>query len=224
MTGFLKSREFWILRWARNEECSRHQMLKAIVWQPARKWEPQTHSHRNWNLSTTWMILEVILSQHLQIRAKLDSILIFPLWERRCSSAFPDFWLEGLWYKRAVSSHFVGGLLYRKRELCPWGYQQQHNNTPSLKVWVPNLKVPSFKFPWYQKKLCSVSFSVNCRPPQVPFSRFPDSECPNFLPDSVNLKNVNCFLKLYSLSSVFPLWFYYSSMLVKQFLVSNSFC
>lgn len=76
MTGFLKSREFWILRWARNEECRRHQMLKAIVWQPARKWGPQTHSHRNWNLSTTWMILEVILSQHLQIRAKLDSILM----------------------------------------------------------------------------------------------------------------------------------------------------
>lgn len=152
ITGFLKSREFWILRWARNEECRKHQRLKPILCQPSRKWGPQTHSHRNWNLSTTWMILEVILSQHLQIRAKLDSI-IFSFWERRCSSAFPDFWLEGLWYKRAVSSHFVcGGLLYRKRELCPWGFQQQ------------------------------------------------------------------------PLSSVFPLWFYHSSMLLKQFLVSNSFC
>ena len=126
---------------------------------------------------------------------------------------------------RAVSSHFVcGGLLYRKRELCPWGYQQQHNNNPSLKVWVPDLKVPSFKFPWYQKNLYSVSFSVNCQPSHFPFSRFPDSECPNFLLVSINLKYVNCFLKLYSLSSVFPLWFYHSSMLVKQFLVLNSFC
>lgn len=77
ITGFLKSREFWILRWARNEECRKHQRLKPILCQPARKRGPQTHSHRNWNLSTTWMILEVILSQHLQIRAELDSIIFF---------------------------------------------------------------------------------------------------------------------------------------------------
>ena len=50
---FLKSREFWRLRWANNEECRRHQKLKAVpTWQPVRKQGPQTYGHRNWILPT----------------------------------------------------------------------------------------------------------------------------------------------------------------------------